>query len=239
MARLPRFVLPGYPQHVIQRADNATEILRDEEDYWALWSALRETAASFECAVHAYVLMPSHYHLLLTPNRGDGISKLMQHSGRSYAQHVNRRYGRTGSIWNGRYRATLLDPDVFLLPVSNYIEANPVRAGLVRSPDAYDWSSYGANALGVEDELVSPHPAFLSLGTDAEQRLSAYADAFDPPRGSLLQRIRDATNKAWALGDDAFCDRVEALSDRRTRPQRRGGDRRSDSFRSSVGQRSR
>jgi putative transposase len=235
MARLPRFILPGYPQHVIQRGNNRNAILHDEEDYWALWSTLKDGAERFGCAIHAYVLMPNHFHLLLTPTRPDGIGKLMQYTGRYYVQHANQRYGRTGTLWDGRYRATLLDPQHYLLAVSRYIELNPVRAELVKTPADYEWSSYGANALGAADELPEPHAVYAALGTTAAARQSAYADGFaSAPDRILIQRIRNATNKAWVLGDQAFCDEVEAKLNRRTRPQPRGGDRRSEAFRRAL-----
>jgi putative transposase len=238
MARLPRFILPGYPQHVIQRGNNRATILHDEDDYWVLWTTLRDAAQKFRCSVHAYVLMPNHFHLLLTPEQAGGIGKLMQYTGRYYVQHANQRYGRTGTLWDGRYRATLLDPDDFLLPVSHYIERNPVRAGLVQEPAAYDWSSHGANALGIDDELVEPHAVYLALGATPQERCAAYAEASRAPADpAFLQRVRDATNKAWVLGDDVFCREVEGKLNRRTRPQPRGGDRRSDAFRRSQTER--
>lgn len=238
MARLPRFILPGYPQHVIQRGNNRMTILHDEEDYWVLWSTLRDAAEKFGCAVHGYVLMPSHFHLLLTPMHGNGIGKLMQYTGRYYVQHVNQRYGRTGTLWDGRYRATLVEPDALLLPVTRYIELNPVRAGLVDAPSAYEWSSYVANALGAEDDLVAPHPAYQALGDDEAARQAAYADTFATPLSpAFVQRVRDATNKAWVLGSDDFCCDVEGKLNRRTRPQPRGGDRRSAAFRRALAER--
>jgi putative transposase len=235
MARLPRFVLPGYPQHVIQRGNNRQSILRDEEDYWFLWGRLRDAAAKFDCDVHAYVLMPNHFHLLLTPWHDHSIGKMMQYTGRYFVQHVNSRYGRTGTLWEGRYRATLLDPQAYLLGVSRYIETNAVRAGLVPTPDAYDWSSYPANALGIEDELTSPHPLYLALGDTAARRQSAYRDGCRAPLDeALIGRVRAATNKAWVLGDEGFCREVEEKLNRRARPRPRGGDRRSAAYRRSL-----
>jgi putative transposase len=234
MARLPRFVLPGYPQHVIQRGNNRQPILQDEEDYWFLWGRLRDAAEKFQCEIHAYVLMSNHFHLLLTPQQENGIGKLMQYTGRYFVQHVNRRYDRTGTLWEGRYRATLVDPDGFLLPVSRYIETNAVRADLVAAPGDYDWSSYAANALGAEDELVSPHPVYRALGASAAQRQQAYQAAFEQPMSdAMLERIRNSTNKAWVLGDDVFCQEVESQLNRRAQPRPRGGDRRSAAYRKS------
>lgn len=236
MARLPRFVLPGYPQHVIQRGNNRQQILQEEQDYWFMWERIRAAADKFQCRVHAYVLMPNHFHLLLTPESEDGIGKLMQYIGRYYVQYFNARYDRTGTLWEGRYRATLLDPAHFLLPVSRYVEDNPVRLGLVAAPGDYAWSSFGANALGTEDPLVTPHPVYTKLGRSHKARQGAYAALFDEPEDlPMVARIREATNKAWVLGDDAFCREVESQLNRRAAPRPRGGDRRSEAYRRASG----
>lgn len=237
MARLPRFVLPGFPQHVIQRGNNHQAILRDEEDYWFLWGRLCDAADKFHCDVHAYVLMPDHFHLLLTPWQDDGIGKLMQYTGRYFVQHVNGRYRRKGTLWEGRYRATLLDPEGFLLAVSRYIETNAVRAKLVDAAEDYDWSSYAANALGLEDELTRPHQVYRALGEGSERQQQAYRAQFEYPlRQQLIERIRTATNKAWVLGDEYFCQTVEDKLNRRARPRPRGGDRRSAAYRRALQQ---
>lgn len=236
MARLPRFVLPGYPQHVIQRGNNRQQILFEEEDYWFIWEKMDVAAEKFQCDIHAYVLMPNHFHLLLTPNTDNGIGKLMQYVGRYYVQYFNARYDRTGTLWEGRYRATLLDPRTYLLPVSHYVESNPVRKGLVDQVADYAWSSYGANAAGVEDDLVTPHREYERLGRSGKTRRANYAKSaastLDDP---LIEKIRDATNKAWVLGDPGFCQAIDGLLNRRPLPRPRGGDRRSAAYRRSAG----
>ena len=235
MARLPRFILPGHPQHVIQRGNNRQTILRDEDDYWFLWSTLRDAAVKFNCQVHGYVLMPDHFHLLLTPWHDEGIGKLMQYAGRYYVQHVNARYHRTGTLWDGRYRATLFDPLAYLLPLCRYVEANAVRAGLVAAPAEYEWSSFAANALGWDDELVTPHPLYEELGADAAARQAAYRAGFaEPLSEALLTHIREATNKAWLLGDQRFCQGIQPMLNRRAMPRPRGGDRRSPAYRRAL-----
>lgn len=235
MARLPRFVLPGQPQHVIQRGNNRQVILRDEDDYWYLWSKLRDGAQKFNCRVHGYVLMPDHFHLVLTPWTEDGIGKLMQYAGRYYVQHVNARYHRTGTLWEGRYRATLFDPGEYLVPLCRYVEANAVRAGLVAAPGDYDWSSFAANGLGNHDELVTPHEVYEQLGADAATRQAAWRAGFaEPMPEGLLARIRECTNKAWLLGDQAFCQRIGPMLNRRALPRPRGGDRRSQAYRQAA-----
>jgi len=238
MARLPRFVLPGYPQHVIQRGNNRQQILVEEADYWFLWEKLLSAAEKFHCDIHAYTLMPNHFHLLLTPWQNDGIGKLMQYIGRYYVHHFNRSHDRTGTLWEGRYRATLLDPKAYLIPSSRYLELNAVRAGLVDDPGDYGWSSYACNALGSEDKLVTPHAEYRRLGRSLKARQSAYRQGFEQPLDkNLLTRIRTATNKAWVLGDEAFTQGIEDKLNRRATPRPRGGDRRSAAYRKTAAER--
>jgi putative transposase len=235
MARLPRFVLPGYPQHIVQRGNNRQRILRDEPDYWFLWERLQAAAEKFRCDVHAYALMPTHFHLLVTPWQENGIGKLMQYVGRYYVQYFNHRYDRTGTLWEGRYRATLLDPSAYLLLCSRYIELNPVREGFVEKPQDYDWTSYGFNASGKEDGLVKPHSEYQKLGRTQTARQNAYRKTFSQPiEASTLTRIQDATNKAWVLGSEAFCHTLEGRLNRRATPRPRGGDRRSAAYRETL-----
>ena len=237
MARLPRFVLPGYPQNVIQRGNNRQRILFDEADYWFLWEKISTAAGRFHCDVHAYCLMPNHFHLLLTPRREDGIGKLMQYVGRYYVRYFNHRYDRTGTLWEGRYRATLIDPHAYLIPCSRYMELNPVRAGLVPDPEDYEWSSYLYNSTGRKDALITPHPEYIALGKTLKARRSAYRTGFQQPLGEpLLARIRETTNKAWVLGEEAFCNALEGRTNRRASPLPRGGDRRSASYRQKTSQ---
>jgi putative transposase len=237
MARLPRFVLPDYPQHVIQRGNNAQRILFDEADYWFLWERLRAGMDKFACDIHAYVLMPNHFHLLITPHSENGLGKLMQYVGRYYVQYFNQRYERTGTLWDGRYRATLLDPKGYFTSCARYVEENPVRAGLVTTASAYDWSSYGAHGTGRDDALVSPHHEYLALGRSARARQEAWRGLFAEPMDQrLLDRIRTSTNKAWVLGDGDFCTEIEAKLNRRATPRARGGDRRSAAYRQAHAQ---
>jgi putative transposase len=173
----------------------------------------------------------------MTPWQDDGIGKLMQYVGRYYVQYFNRRYDRTGTLWEGRYRATLLDPGAYLLLCSRYVELNPVRAGFVDDPRSYDWSSYGFNATGREDGLVTPHAEYQKLGRSQRARQSAYRRTFSQPiEEGMLTQIRGATNKAWVLGGDAFCRDLEGQLNRRAAPRPRGGDRRSATYRRTIAQ---
>ena len=170
MSRQPRFVLPGQPQHVIQRGNNRDVIFVSDEDYRFYLEKLGLACERFSCDLHAYVLMTNHVHLLMTPHAEDSIGKVMQSLGRYYVQYFNCRYRRTGTLWEGRYKATLLDSDTYLLTCSRYIELNPVRAAMVEAPSDYPWSSYSCNAMGKITSLITPHELYLELGSTTDDR---------------------------------------------------------------------
>lgn len=238
MARLPRLYLPGCALHVIQRGNNREACFYDEADYKAYLSFLKDAATKYQVAIHAFVLMTNHVHLLLTPSDEQGVSRLMQAQGRNYVQSFNFTHGRTGTLWEGRYKSTLVDADNYLLTVCRYIELNPVRASMVSHASEYPWSSYHGNALGKPIQLLTPHALYRQLGKTEAERQSAYRSLF---RGRMPERdltaIREATNKAWVLGDDRFKAQIEAKTGRRAVPLRRGGDRRSAEYREANDQR--
>lgn len=237
MARLPRLYLPGCAQHVIQRGNNREPCFYDEADYKAYLSFLKDAATQYQVAIHAFVLMTNHVHLLVSPSSEQGVSRMMQAQGRKYVQYFNFTYGRTGTLWEGRYKSTLVDADNYLLTVYRYIELNPVRASMVAHASEYPWSSYQGNALGKPIQLLTPHALYRQLGKTELDRQNAYRELF---RGHMpehdLTAIRDATNKAWVLGDDRFKAQIEAKIGRRTAPLGRGGDRKSLAFRESRDQ---
>jgi putative transposase len=227
MARLPRYIFPGHPQHVIQRGNNRSRMFENPADYRLFRAWLKAACEKHDCLLHAYVLMTNHVHLLITPRNERGIAKVMQSVGRRYVRYFNLTYLRTGSLWEGRYRATPIDTERYLLACYRYIELNPVRVGLASHPLEYHWSSYAANAVGRDDPLVTPHELYEDLGSDTTERRAAYRELFASSLDeSTLSAIRDATNKGWALGLDPFCDRVAAETCRRSRPLPRGGSRR-------------
>lgn len=231
MARLPRLSLPGCAQHVIQRGNNREACFFAEADFKAYLAFLKDAAAKHRVAIHAFVLMTNHVHLLLTPSDDGGVSSMMQGLGRKYVQHFNFTHGRTGTLWEGRFKSTVVDADNYLLTVYRYIEMNPVRANMVSHASDYPWSSYQSNAVGKSIALLTPHPTYQRLGKTDEERQSAYRILF---RGRMPERdlaaIREATNKAWVLGDDRFKAQIEARTGRRPVPLGRGGDRKSAEF---------
>lgn len=232
MARQPRYVLPGQPQHVFQRGVDRGVTFFANQDYRFYLDCVGEACDRHDCAVHAYVLMTNHVHLLMTPASENGISKVMQSVGRRYVQHVNRAYGRSGTLWEGRYRATLIDSEGYLLTCMRYLELNPVRAGMVDHPGAYPWSSYRANGHGAADPLVVGHEVYRSLGGDAAERRHAYRALFRAELSEpTLESIRMSTQRGWVLGRGSFLAEVQAMLSRPGRPLPRGGDRRSARYR--------
>lgn len=223
MPRLPRYIAPGQPHHIIQRGNNRSEMFCRTADFEVFRDILAIAIARHKCLVHAYVFMTNHVHLLVTPQKPESIPKVMQSVGRRYVHYFNRRYDRTGTLWEGRYRATLVNTEKYLLTCYRYIELNPVRAGMTAHPADYRWSSYGANALGLDDPLVTPHERFLALDLDPIHRQQAYQALFRVPlENSTLQEIRTATNTSWALGDEEFRRTMTRSLNRRAAPLPRG-----------------
>jgi putative transposase len=194
MPRKPRFTLPGVPQHVIQRGNNRQPCFFAEVDYRRYLDDLHASAEHYACRLHAYVLMTNHVHVLLTPMREYGIGEMMQALGRRYVYYINKTYARTGTLWEGRFKASLVDSEAYLLTCMRYIELNPVRADMVNHAGEYPWSSYGANAQDRTDALLSPHPLYTALGM-----------------------IREALNHELVLGRSYFKDKIEAMTKRQTR----------------------
>lgn len=219
MARLPRYVITGQPQHLIQRGNNRQDIFAAEEDYAFFRDALVEAAVEHELAIHAYVWMTNHIHLLATHKHEESISKVFQSVGRRYVQYFNRTYRRSGTLWEGRYRATVVDSERYLLTVMRYIELNPVRARMADHPGDYPWSSYGRNArgdLGPNSVWLKPHREYLRLGRDAEERQGAYRQLFRAAISAAdLSEIRESVHKGWALGSARFKAKIEVLGKRR------------------------
>jgi putative transposase len=218
MPRKPRFNLPGIPQHVIQRGNNREPCFFTEADYQRYLYDLSQSATRFSCQLHAYVLMTNHVHLLVSSTQAYGISQMMQALGRRYVCYVNRRYKRTGTLWEGRFKASLIDSENYLLTCMRYIEMNAVRANMVDHPAEYRWSSYAANAQGQRDPIVKPHPLYLALGGSADKRQKAYRELFRQHMGNqLLHEIRQALNHEIVLGCSYFKDRMEGLTNRQAR----------------------
>ena len=232
MARKPRHVIPGQPIHLIQRGNNRQAMFFADTDYRLYHEALEDASLRYGCAVHAYVFMTNHVHLLLTPSTQDGPSRVMQSVGRRYVRHVNKTNQRTGTLWEGRFKSAIVDSERYLLTCSRYIELNPVRAGMVDSPQDYPWSSYRHNAQGRHDSLLQMHTVYRRLGSDDASRRNAYRSLF---RGAFsageLEQIRSATEAGTVIGNDRFREQIEKVLGCRLQPFGHGGDRKSERFR--------
>lgn len=228
MPRKPRFDLPGVPVHVVQRGNNRQPVFFADEDRRAYLRWLGEAAARCGCAIHAYVLMTNHIHLLTTPGQAGAVGRMIQTVGQHYVPYVNRTRHRSGTLWEGRYKACLIEADRHLLACQRYIELNPVRAGLVAAPGDYPWSSYAANARGRVDPLVHPHPLYEALGDTPVVRRRAYRAVLSkalPPDHD--EAMRHALQSGTPLGGEAFRGRVEAELNRPIGHIRRGRPRKS------------
>ena len=210
MPRKPRFYMPGVPVHVVQRGNNRAAIFFDESDYTEYLGWLKESLARYGCRLHAYVLMTNHVHLLVSPDEKDSISKMMQYVGRRYVPYINQKYNRSGTLWEGRYKSNLIQEELYLLACMRYIELNPVRANMVRNASEYRWSSYHFNAIGQDDELVSEHKIYLSLGRDKKARVHAYRSLFQAHMpDDVTKEIRDAWHSGTPLVNDRFKEQIE------------------------------
>jgi putative transposase len=226
MARLPRLVVPNHLHHIVARGNNDQPIVLDDADCQQFLSSLRDSAQRSSVAIHAYVLMPSRVHLMATPSNAEGLGKLMQAVGRHYVPYFNTRHRRSGNLWEGRFRATVMEADKYFLACAQLIEQQPVVAGIVSDPLSYTWSSYAHHSGARREVWLADHPAYWALGNTPFEREAAYqqlAQASDS--AELIADIEAATRKAWPLGSEEFRRRLGQLTDRRLEPARRGRPR--------------
>lgn len=222
MPRPSRLILPDQAHHIVQRGNNRQAVFFSEDDRQMFLRWLGEALAAEGCALHAYALMTNHFHLVITAGEADSIPRLMQSLGRRYVSHVNREYRRTGTLWEGRYKSTILDSESYVLVCHRYVESNPVRADLVSRPEDYPWSSYRHNALGTRDPLLREHATYTALGATVSARRAAYRELFGPGlTDEQVETIRDATQRGWVSGTDRFRQQVERALGRRVEPPRR------------------
>jgi putative transposase len=223
MARLPRLTVTGYPHHVILRGNDRQDIFRNTTDYQRMLDLFEQHSREQGVDIHAYVLMTNHLHFLLTPQKEQGLPKMMQAVGRSYVQIFNKVHGRTGTLWEGRYRSTLIQTERYLLACMAYIDLNPVRATMVAQPEDYVWSSYGHYAGRRHDRLITPHALYWGLGNTPFAREVAYAEMVHAGIQADQQRaLTDATLSGWALGDAKFIAGLKAQTPRRLSKDRAG-----------------
>ena len=216
MARLARLAVVGFAHHVIVRGNNRQAIFVDDADRLK-WLALQALyAQEFQVQVHAYVLMGDHVHLLVTPTTEQGLPKFMQYLGRQYVSRFNRRHGRSGTLWEGRYKSSVIQSERYLLNCVIYMDLNPVRAGMVGEPADYAWSSYLHYAGVQADNTLTPHPLQWALGNTPFAREAAYKDLVAHGlASSVAQQLTEFTLKSWALGDKGFLEGLQSKTSRR------------------------
>ncbi|EHR70028.1 transposase [Burkholderiales bacterium JOSHI_001] len=216
MARLPRLAVAGHPHLVLQRGHNGQAVFLDDEDRQAYLDALREAARTHQVAVLAYSLADDHLHLLLTPPTDNALSRVMQSVGRRYVAGFNRRHGRSGTLWDGRFRAAPVDPGGMLLPALLFVDGHAQRTGKVQDAADFPFSSAGHHLGRRRDPLLSDAPAYWQLGNTPFERESRYAALLaEGLPAAQLARIVQAGQGGWALGDAAY---QAALSQTLTRP---------------------
>jgi putative transposase len=179
MPRSTRLIIPGQPHHIVQRGNNRTSTFLDDQDVEYSLYLLRESSEKHKCAVHAYVLMTNHFHLLVTPSDSRALSKFVQSFALRYVRYFNRRYKRTGTLWEDRYFSELVDSERYYFTCARYIEMNPVRAKIVNRPEDHFASSFRRNSLGFDDALVTPHPLYQALAPTLADRAKSYTALFN------------------------------------------------------------
>ena len=223
MARLPRLTVPGYPHHVIQRGNNRQPIVISDADRENLLGMITENALKHRVALHAYVLMDNHFHLLLTPETEDGVPQMMQAVGRRYVRYFNDLHHRSGTLWEGRYKSTLVQSEPYLLACMAYMDLNPVRAGMVTQASDFVWSSYRHYIGLAQDRRLTPHALYWGLGNTPFAREAAYAEMV---RGGLSAQqvalMTGAVSRGWALGDADFVAELQKRTPRRVAESRPG-----------------
>ena len=226
MARHARLIVPNLPHHVVQRGHNRADVFRSAPDFPWYLRMLHELASVFGVRVYAYCLMTNHVHLVMDP--GDdpsSIPRLMKRIAGRHTRRVNRREERTGSLWEGRYHSSPVDTDSYLLACCRYVDLNPVRAGLVKDPEAYRWSSYRDRVSGLPSWLT-PDPCYLGLGPSAVARANAYRKFVAAGVGPEIGLLRTAVRRSQLTGDAAFVAAVAASTGRLILPRSPGGQRR-------------
>ena len=231
MARLPRIVVAGQPMHIMHRGNNHQDIFKNEDDYFRFLNDLKDCLKQYDCDLHAYVLMTNHFHLLLTPHSEKALSSFMQALGRRYVQYFNKMYQRSGTLWEGRFKSSLIDSERYLMTCYRYIEMNPVRANMVEGAEDYRWSSFHRNALGVEDSLITEHFLYTQLASDQAGRLAAYKGLFDSGlTRQVIDLLGSCIQKDEAVGCSAYHIKLSEQLGRSTKRGQHGGDRKSCGF---------
>jgi len=231
MARLPRLVVPHQPLHIMHRGNNRQDIFNSEDDMLRIKDDIKEALKKSGCALHTYVIMTNHLHLLVTPESKEKLAIFMQTMANRYVRYYNALHKRTGTIWEGRYKSCLVDADSYLFTLYKYIEMNPVKANMVADISEYPWSSYSYNALGMPDELITEHVLYTGICEKEELRCSRYIEMFNQLNINKQRKdIVKATLAGEVYGTDSFHSKISKLINRVTRLSSHGGDRKSEAY---------
>jgi len=218
-----RMYLPGIPAHIVQRGNNREPCFFNDDDYYFYLERLEPALKRYKVSLHAYVLMTNHVHLLMTPADAEGISRVMSLLGQQYVRHINKTYRRSGTLWEGRHKASVVNTDEYLLQCYRYIELNPVRAEMVSAPEAYPWSSYGYHAWNRENALIDDHELYLALGVSPSARCDAYRELFQYELSDDdIHIINQSIHYNYPLGNDRFREKIEAVLKRKVGYARQG-----------------
>jgi len=236
MARLPRIVIPNQPLHIIHRGNNRQDIFESEEDMIRIKADIKLALSKAACQLHAYVIMTNHLHLLVTPKDKESLAVFMQCLSNRYVRYFNAKHQRTGTLWEGRYKSCVIDSNNYLFALYKYIEMNPVKAGMVKKPADYAWSSYSRNALATADGLITDHTLYKALGKKFDQRCAGYKTLFRKlDISNQRKQITQATMRGEVYGSERFHNRVSRLIKRPTKLRTHGGDRKSESYPNQAG----
>ena len=205
MPRKPRFYVPEMPVHIWQRGNNRQEIFFADSDYNAYLTWMYQGAKRYGCAIHAYVLMPNHVHCFMTPESINSVGRMMQFVGRNYVSYINRTYDRSGTLWEGRYKSSLVNAPQYGVACYRYLGTNPIRSNLVATPDAYKWSSYSANAQGKSRDMLQPLQEYTALGATDDMRQQIYQALLSNPQDKYeMEMIQQCVQSGTPLGDERY-----------------------------------
>lgn len=228
MARLQRVVLPGYPLHIMVRGHNSQDIFISDEEKKSYLEWLKDAAREYELAIHAFALMPNHVHILATPKTSQSASKVMQSIGRRYAQLFNQTHGSSGTVWEGRFKSCLIDPDAYFLLVQKYIEQNPVRTGLVQKPEEWAWSSYRHHAGAETIPWIADHPSYWAIAnTPFERQMAWQRSVLEPLSLSEIEKVSKHLSYGWPMASDTFLKQLTLKTSRPLQPRLAGRPKKS------------
>jgi len=212
MPRKPRLEVVGLPHHLVQRGVNRQTVFFDHNSYLTYLNLLKKYAEQYEVHIHCWCLMTNHVHLLVTPLQAGSMSRMMQNLNRAYVQIINMRFNRTGHLWSGRFKASLIEHEQYLFTCMRYIELNPVRAGIVKHPNDYLWSSWHANTGRRRSRLITAHICYAELGKSESERFRYYQDlVLNNTEPEEEERLRQATRQNASFGNERFTQHVTDL----------------------------